>query len=77
MSNQNLHSLVKGAFPRGIVPVQGDYTPDNTFIKFGAKESSFKIQKEDQKAFLKLYKIQEAAMGKGEVALFWLFNYKC
>jgi len=76
MSNQNLHSLVKGAFPRGIVSVKGNYTSQNTFKKFGSKEGSFKIQKEDQKAFLKLYKIQEAAMGKGEVALFWLFNYK-
>lgn len=75
MSNPDLHTKVKRAFDRGIpTSVEGDY-PDTIFTK-NTKKGFIEIDKRDRKKFLKLYTITDATTGRGEVALFWLFNYK-
>ena len=83
MSSSDLHNKVKKGFDRGIItPVQGDYPK----LIFGGntKQGVFKIQDKDKnkkpikdkEIFYKLYNITDATTGRGEVALFWLFNYK-
>tara|TARA_R110000824_G_scaffold384596_1_gene578656 strand:+ start:72 stop:1040 length:969 start_codon:yes stop_codon:yes gene_type:complete len=73
MSNQKLHEFVEDGFPnKRITPVQGTYKKNI----FTGKKGSFKIDKKDGKIFRKLYFIGDSNTGNGEVALFWLFNYK-
>jgi hypothetical protein len=59
--------IIYDTFDGNIPPVKGIY-------KF---DGDFKISSEDQDSFNKLYNIIPSQnVGKGELALYWLFNYK-
>ena len=74
MSDSDLHTKVKKGFDKGIpTSVEGNYSK---YFNGSTKQGSFKVQDKDKKTFFKLYTITDANTGKGEVALFWLFNYK-